>query len=343
MTASNPVPTASVLLWERVVAGDPGPDWLKAQGLDVKLGLPSRDSSYRAHAAADFVADARGCSGVLISGGIRITDDVLAQLPQLRVVSKIGVGVDTVDVLAATRRGVLVCNTPGGNDSVFVAEHAMSLMLALRKQLHVWTRDYLQRGGWRRAQVFASGIDGTTVGIVGFGRIGRELARRLAGWQVTVLIHDPWATALPAGVTSVELDELLVRSDQVSLHCPAAANGQPLLDARRFGLMRPGAVLINTARASLVDRSALLASLDEGRLAGAAIDVFDPEPPPPDDPLLAHPRILATPHVASWTTEGFFGRRRQAAENLAMALLGRPGASIVNPQARGPGSTHGPG
>ncbi|MDR7095569.1 2-hydroxyacid dehydrogenase [Hydrogenophaga laconesensis] len=319
-----------VLIWERVMPDDPSIPWLREQGFDVRLGKPNHDPAYRRHLEADFIADASGCEGVLISGGIRITPGVMDALPGLKVISKIGIGVDTVDVAAATARGIAVCNTPGGNDSVAVAEHALALLLALRKQLHVWTREYLQSGGWRNPQVFSGGLDGSTLGIAGFGRIGRALAQRVAGWNVRVLVHDPLARDLPPGVQAVDMDELLAQSDAVSLHCPALPGDRPLLDTAALARMKKGAVLINTARATLVDAAALIAALDAGTLAGAAFDVFDPEPPARDDPLLAHPRVLSTPHVASWTWEGFFGRRQQAAENLARVVRGEPGASIVN-------------
>jgi phosphoglycerate dehydrogenase-like enzyme len=329
----NTLRRPTVLIWERVVPGDDCVARLQAQGLDVRLGRPNRDASYRRHRAEDFVADAQGCVGALISGGIRITPEVLAALPDLRVISKIGIGVDTVDVAAASAAGVAVCNTPAGNDTVFVAEHAFALMLALAKQLHVWTRSYMQGGGWRRPDVHALGLDGRTLGIVGLGRIGRELARRAAGWNMHVLAHDPWAQEPPAGVDLVALDELLARSEVLSLHCPALPGGAPLLDAPRLALLRRGVLLVNTARASLLDRAAMLAALDDGRLAGVALDVFDPEPPASDDPLLAHPRVMCTPHVASWTHEAFMGRRSQATDNLALVVLGRAGASVVNAQA----------
>jgi D-3-phosphoglycerate dehydrogenase len=319
-----------VLIWERVMPEDPSVPWLRDLGFDVRLGRPTRDPAYRRHEAEDFIADARNCAAVLVSGGIRITRQLMQSLPDLRVISKIGVGVDTIDVPAATELGITVCNTPGGNDSVFVAEHAMALTLALRKQLHVWTREHLQQGGWRRPSVFSVPMDGATVGIVGFGRIGRALAERLAGWNVDIVAFDPMAPQMPPGVRAVSLEELLAASDVVSLHCPAPSNGRPLLDAAALARMKPDAVLVNTARATLVDRAALISALDAGALAGAAFDVFDPEPPARDDPLLAHPRVLSTPHVASWTWQGFFGRRQQAAENIAALLRGQPGASVVN-------------
>lgn len=335
MTPSSS-PDNTLLLWEKVRDEDPSAPWLREQGFEVRLGMPTREPAYRRQLEADLIADARGCGGILVSGGIRITGAVMDALPALRVISKIGVGVDTIDLAAAGERGIAVCNTPGGNDSIAVAEHAMALLLGLRKQLHVWTQAHLREGGWRRPEVFSGFIDGSTVGIVGFGRIGRALAQRLVGWNVTVLIYDPWARDLPLGVESVPLEELLQRSDAVSLHCPAQADGRPLLDAAALARMPSHAVLINTARAALVDSAALIAALDTGALAGAAFDVFEPEPPARDDPLLTHPRLLCTPHVASWTWEGFFGRRQQAAENLALYLRGQPGAAIANADSLDP-------
>lgn len=318
------------VLWERVVAGDTSAAFLEAQGIEVRLGRPNLDPAYRTHRAQDFIEDLQGAHGVLISGGIRVSADVIRALPDLRVISKIGIGVDTVDIDAATAADIAVCNTPHGNDTVYVAEHAMTLLLALMKQLHVWTRPYMTGGGWRSPATFASSLDERTVGIVGFGRIGREFAQRLSGWNVRILVYDPYASDLPASVERVALEELLASSDVISLHCPPLPDGRPLLDSAALKRLRNGALLVNTARAALVDRQALLAALDAGQIAGAAIDVFDPEPPASNDPLLTHPKILTTPHVASWTHEAFFGRRRQAAENLAHVLLGRAGASVVN-------------
>jgi D-3-phosphoglycerate dehydrogenase len=327
---TRPDPDNTLLLWEKVRDEDPSAPWLREQGFDVRVGLPTRDPAYRRQREADLIADAQGCAGILVSGGIRITGEVMDALPVLRVISKIGVGVDTIDLDAASTRGIAVCNTPGGNDSVAVAEHAMALLLALRKRLNVWTQGHLRDGGWRRPEVFSGSIDGSTVGIVGFGRIGQALAARLAGWNVQILVFDPWARDLPPGVQSVSLEALLERSDAVSLHCPAPADGRALLDAAALAHMPAHAVLVNTARAALVDTAALVAALDAGLLAGAAFDVFDPEPAPLDHPLLAHPKLICTPHVASWTWDGFFGRRQQAADNLAKFLRGQPGACVVN-------------
>ena len=322
-----------ILLWERVDAQDGSLPWLRAQGIEVKLGRMNDDPSIARYAEADLIADAAGCVGLLGSGGARITRNVIQSLPGLRVVSKVGVGVDNIDVAAASERRIAVCHTPDDNDSVAVAEHALALLMALRKQLNVWTTAFMRDGGWRSPQTFAGRLEGSTVGIVGFGRIGRALAQRLAGWGVQILVHDPLTGALPPGVRATSLDELLGACDAVTLHCPALPGNAPLLDAVALARMRPHAVLINTARASLVDRAALALALGQGALAGAAIDVFDPEPPVRSDPLLGLAQVICTPHVASWTREGYYRRRQQAAENLVRQLRGQPGASVANASA----------
>jgi phosphoglycerate dehydrogenase-like enzyme len=241
------------------------------------------------------------------------------------------VGVDNIDVAAATARRIVVCHTPDEDDSATVAEHAIALMLALVKQLPAWPASHLRGGGWRTSQVFTGRLAGRTVGIVGYGRIGRAVSQRLQGWGVDLLCHDAAPVTPAAGVRHVPLADLLQASDVVSLHCPAAAGG-PLLDETALRAMKPGAWLVNTARASLVDGAALARALHEGRLAGAAVDVFHPEPPLPDDPLLHAPNTILTPHVASWTHEGYFRRRRVAAENVLRVLRGQGGAHVVNPE-----------
>ena len=323
----------AVLLWERLDPQDESVDWLRRQGLDVRLGRHNDDRAGARYAEAELIADATDCVGMLGSGGAQITRTVLQALPRLRVVSKVGVGVDNIDVSAASERRIAVCHTPDEDDAVAVAEHALALLLALRKRLNVWNCALLRDHGWRSATTFASRLEGSTVGIVGFGRIGRALAQRLTGWGVQILACDPQPGMLPPGVRAATLVDLLSASDTVSLHCPALPGGAALLDAVALARMRPGAVLVNTARGSLVDTLALVEAVRSGSLSGAAIDVFDPEPPDPTHPLLSLPQVICTPHVASWTREGYYRRRRQAAENMVRQLRGLPGAVVANAAA----------
>ena len=319
-----------VLVWERVDPADRSLPWLRAQGIEVVLGRPNEVPDYRRYSERDLIADAQGCAGLLGSGGARITREVIEALPDLKVISKIGVGVDNIDVATSSERGIAVCHTPDDGDAAAVAEHAFALMLALLKQLPVWPVSFMREGGWRSAQTFTAGLAGRTVGVVGGGRIGSAFVQRLAGWGAHVLLADPALHTAPVGAQRVSLEDLLARSDVVSLHCPAPPHGAALLGSVQLATMKPGAVLINTARAALVDAAALADALHGNRLGGAAVDVFAPEPPRPDDPLLHAPRVILTPHVASWTREGYLRRRQQAAENLVWVLNGQPGAQVVN-------------
>lgn len=324
--------TERVFLWERLDARDTSVAWLRDQGVEVRPGRLNDDATLTRYPEHLLVADAAGCAAMIGSGGARITRAVIQALPALRVVSKIGVGVDNIDVAAATARRIAVCHTPDEDDSAAVAEHALALMLALVKQLPAWPASHVRSGGWRGSELFTGRLAGRTVGIVGFGRIGRAVAQRLQGWGVELLCHDPVAGEPVAGVRPVALAELLQRSDVVTLHCPAPRDGRPLLDAAAIASMKPGALLVNTARSALVDGAALARALHAGHLAGAAVDVFHPEPPARDDPLLQAPGTILTPHVASWTHEGYFRRRRVAAENAVKVLRGQPGAHVVNPE-----------
>jgi len=321
-----------VFLWERLDPRDESFAWLQAQGVLPCPGRLNGDASLARYPEAALIADAAGCSALIGSGGARITRTVLEALPDLRVVSKVGVGVDNIDVAVATANGIAVCHTPDEDDSTSVAEHAMALMLALVKQLPAWPVAHVRSGGWRTPSVFTGRLAGQTVGVVGFGRIGRALAQRLQGWGVDLICHDVLPVAPGAGVRPVPLAQLLHDSDVVTLHCPPPADGRPLLDEAAIASMKRGSLLINTARSALVDTPALARALHSGRLAGAAVDVFHPEPPAADDPLLHAPNTILTPHVASWTHEGYFRRRQTAAENAIKVLRGQPGAHVVNPE-----------
>ena len=206
------------------------------------------------------------------------TADVLRDCGRPAGHRRVGVGVDSIDLDAASARGVQVATTPGANEHA-VADHAVGLMLAVLRRIPQLDRD-VRAGGWHRTGPSTPRqLTGATVGLVGYGHIGRRVAARLRGFDVQLLVHDP---ALPAGdpETSIALDDLLRRSDVVSLHCPLMSSTRHLIDARALALMRPEAVLVNTSRGGVVDERALLAALRGGSIAGAALDVFDGEPPP---------------------------------------------------------------
>jgi len=253
----------------------------------------------------------------------RFTEAVFRACPRLRLISIWGTGVDNVDLAAATRHGVTVTNTPEVNADA-IAEHAVALMLALARRLPAMDRA-VKAGEWPRGLL--TQLRGKTLGVVGLGAIGRRVARlgralgmRLLAWTP----HPNPALVAELGVELVGLEDLLAAADVVSLHLRLTPETEGLLDRARLGLMRPGALLINTARGALVEREALLEALQEGRLGGAGLDVFHDEPLPPDDPLLGFDHVILTPHNAGMTPEVIEAGLQLAVENIERFLRGRP-------------------
>jgi D-3-phosphoglycerate dehydrogenase len=216
-----------------------------------------------------------------------------------------------------------------------VAEHTIALILAVRKQLAFWTSARLQSGGWRDSSCWAAPLRGSTIGIIGLGRIGRAVARRLQNWDVTILASDIAEVVPEPGVRLVPLDALLSAADIVTVHADARPSNRNLLDEHRIGSMKSGAVLVNAARGSLVDVAALARALTSGHLAGAALDAFDPEPPGREYPLFDLPNVVLTPHVAAWTQAVLADMGWLGARNLWQMLNGELPESLVNPEALG--------
>jgi D-3-phosphoglycerate dehydrogenase len=256
--------------------------------------------------------------GIVIRSGTQLTADVLADQSRLKVIVRAGVGVDNIDVPAATRQGIVVMNTPGGN-TVSTAEQTMALMLSLARNLPQANAS-LKGGKWDRNKFTGNQLEGKTLGIIGLGRVGLAVARRSQGFGMKVVGFDPFLTAERAtelGVESVPgLDDLWARCDYITLHTPLSAETRRLIDAEAIARMRPGVRIINCARGGLIDEPALLAALDSGHVAGAAIDVFDPEPPAADDPLVLHPKTVVTPHLGASTEEAQLAVAEEAARLL---------------------------
>jgi glyoxylate reductase len=258
----------------------------------------------------------------------RIDAERLARLPKLAVVATVSVGYDNVDVAAARAAGVAVCNTPGVLDET-TADLAFALLLSASRLLSEAERD-LRSGawsGWGLLQHLGQDVHGATLGIVGYGRIGRAVARRAAGFGMRVLHHTRHDTG-ERGWTA-DLDELLRRSDAVSLHVPLADSTRHLIDARRLALMRPTAVLVNTARGPVVDEEALAVALEEGRLFAAGLDVYEREPDV-HPRLLAAPRTVLLPHVGSASVATRTRMARLACEGVRAVLAGETPANIVH-------------
>jgi D-3-phosphoglycerate dehydrogenase len=274
-----------------------------------------------------------------IVGHAWITAELLAQLPRLQVIARRGVGYERVDVAAVRASGKVATIAVGGNDAS-VADHALAMMLALGRRLGE-SKARMLNGDW--AIALGSDLYGKTVGIVGLGRIGRGVARRLAGFDARVLAYSPdpdWRYGNETGVQHVDLDTLLAESDYVTLHAPLVEETRLLIDARALNRMKPTAFLINTARGGLVDDHALLEALLDGAIAGAGLDVFLSETDPiyraTTEALLALPNVVATPHSGASTHEGL-QRTNLIAAQCAVAVLdgGMPPESCVIADGRG--------
>ncbi len=275
--------------------------------------------------SAEIVADVADAEAIVASGLLRCDGALMDRAPGLRVVSRTGIGVDNVSLEDATARNIAVCNVPDG-PTISTAEHALALLLATAKRLRQGERAVREgRAGYASEH---DGIElcGLTLGIVGLGRIGARMAAYGRALGMRVVGYDPFA-----GETDIErlqtLDDLLAVSDVVSLHAPATPATRRMIDPRR---MKRGAILVNAARGALVDEAALLDVLDRGHLAGAGLDVFDPEPPDPAGRLLAHDRVVATPHVASSTSAARDRIWRGAIAQALQVLRGERPAHLVN-------------
>jgi lactate dehydrogenase-like 2-hydroxyacid dehydrogenase len=282
----------------------------------------------------------RGVNGVLTLLMERVDDEFLdAAGPQLKVVSNFAVGYDNVDVPACTRRGIPVGNTPGVLTEA-TADQAMALLLAVARRIPEG-RDYVLRDQWQSWSpmlLLGRDLSGSTLGIVGFGRIGREVARRGRGFGMKVLYFNrsraPVEVEGELGAEQVTLDELLARSDFVSLNISLSVETRHLIDAAALAKMKPTAVLVNTARGPVVDQDALVDALRSRRLWGAGLDVTDPEPLRADHPLLQLPNCLVVPHLASATERTRDAMATKAANNLVAGLRGEPLPDQVNPEVR---------
>jgi D-3-phosphoglycerate dehydrogenase len=282
-------------------------------------GLVARtDTDHHPLAAADL-AEVVGDADALIVGLDRVDASVLAAAPSLRVVAKHGVGVDNIDVTAAAARGVSVVNAPGSNTGA-VADLAFALLLATVRQI-VPAHTATAAGKWER--FYGPELAGRTLGVIGFGRIGQAVARRAAGFDMTVVAHDPFVPAsriAELGAQPLPLDECLSHADVVTLHVPGTG-GSPLLDAARLALLKPGAYLVNTARGDLVDEHALADALASGRLAGAGLDAFATEPPS-GSPLLTAPNVVLTPHMGAFSDDANAAMGTTVVHDIARVLRG---------------------
>jgi phosphoglycerate dehydrogenase-like enzyme len=273
-------------------------------------------------------------AGAAMASAYRYDAALMDHAPELRVISRTGIGYDLVDVAEATRRGIAVCNTPDG-PTVSTAEHAVTLILAVAKDVKRSERD-LERGvGDYYSRHAAIELDDRTLGLVGYGRIARRVGRACAGLGMHIVAFDPYLPDSAFGPDvrrAASLGALLTEADVVSVHVPLTDESRGMFGAAEFGRMKRGAVFVNTARGGLVDGDALLAALDAGHLHGAGLDVTDPEPLPVGHPLLGRDDVVVTPHVASGTVEGKIRIFRAALANAIAVLEGQRPDDLVNPE-----------
>jgi len=271
-----------------------GIELLKAQpGWDIVISNPKEYAQHLGDADALFVRSA-----------VKVNADVLAKAPKLRVIGRAGVGVDNVDLPAATAAGVLVMNTPGGN-AVAVAEHTLGLMLCMARSISEAVTS-TKAGKWEKKNFMGSELRGKTLGILGLGYIGQEVAKRARGFEMTIIASDPYASpkiVADLGIPLVSQDDLYAQSDYITLHVAITKETNRMLNDSAFAKMKSVVRIFNCARGELVDGKALARAIQSGKVAGAAIDVFETEPPPAGDPLLALETVLATPHIGGSTRE----------------------------------------
>jgi D-3-phosphoglycerate dehydrogenase len=287
-----------------------GIDLLQRAGLEVDNRPGLKDAA--------LVEALRAADGMVVRSGTRVTAALLENPGKLRAIVRAGVGVDNIDVPAATRKGIVVMNTPGGN-TVSTAELTIAHLMALSRHLPAADAT-MRQGKWERSRLTGTQLAGKTLGVVGLGRIGREVARRAAGLDMKVVGFDPFLApdrAQQLGIeATADLDSLLPRCDYLTVHTPLTTETTNLIGARELGLMKKGARVLNCARGGIINEEALAEALRSGHLAGAGLDVYVQEPPPADHPLVTLPNVVLTPHLGASTTEAQESVALEAAQLL---------------------------
>src|SRR5262245_63741515 len=301
-----------------------GVELLQAAGIEVETRLNLKGD--------ELAAALREFDACIVRSQPKITAECLEKPGKLRAIARAGVGVDNIDVPAATRKGIVVMNTPGGN-SVSAAEHTIALMLALARRVPAADAT-MKGGGWDRNKFVGTEVAGKTLGVIGLGRIGREVARRAAGLDMNVIALDPFVTAAKAAemgyAVAASLDELLPKVDFLTVHVPLSAETKSLIGARELGMMKKSARVLNVARGGIIDEAALAQALAAGTIAGAGIDVFSVEPIAADNPLVKAPNVILTPHLGASTVEAQENVAVEAAQLIANFLLKGQVANAVN-------------
>ena len=295
---------------------------------DIRVSAPGK---LERAALLGTVADA---DALIIRSGVRADAELIAAAPQLKAIARAGVGVDNVDLDAATAPGVVVMNTPGGN-TISTAEHSLALMLALSRHIPQGHQSLAQRR-WERKAFTGVELKGKTLGIIGLGRIGGAIATRAQAFEMSVIAHDPYLPpeiAAAHDVPLLTLDEVYARSDYLSLHALVTDETRGMINAGSIARMKRGIRIINAARGALINSADLADALRSGQVAGAALDVYEQEPPPADHPLIGLPNVVHTPHLAASTADAQITVAVEAAQLIVDYLLNGKAANVCNPAA----------
>ncbi|KAK1290170.1 hypothetical protein QJS10_CPB18g00255 [Acorus calamus] len=326
----------SVQIVTATAATDAKPTVLVAEklgeaGLGLLRGFSNVDCSYNL-SAEELCAKISLCDALIVRSGTKVTREVFeAAKGRLRVVGRAGVGIDNVDLQAATEHGCLVVNAPTAN-TIAAAEHAIALLAAMARNV-AQADASLKAGKWQRNKYVGVSLVGKTIGVLGFGKVGSEVARRAKGLGMHVIAHDPYAPADRAhaiGVELVSFDEAISTADFLSLHMPLTPTTSKIFNEESFAKMKKGVRIINVARGGVIDEDALVRALDDGIVAQAALDVFTVEPPPKDSKLVLHENVIGTPHLGASTVEAQEGVAIEIAEAVVGALKGELAATAVN-------------
>ena len=300
-------------------------DGLPSSAIDLLRQPDWNIDNRQGRSAAELMADLKDADGLIVRSATKVSREIIEAATRLRVIARAGTGVDNVDVPAATARGIVVMNAPGAN-SLSVAELAMGLILSLARNIPAADAS-MKNAKWEKSKFAGAEIRSKTLGLVGLGRIGQEVAARAHAFEMNVVAHDPFISADMATSLFVELvtlDELCARADYISLHVPSLPSTRHLFNAERLAKCTKGVRIINTARGELLDQSALADAIESGHVAGAGLDVFDPEPPQ-DWRLATLPQVVATPHIAASTKEA----QEQVGSETAAALRDFLGEGII--------------
>lgn len=289
--------------------------------VDVNTGMPKED----------LIACIGEYDGLVVRSATKVTADVIAAADKLKIIGRAGVGVDNIDVPAATQKGIVVVNSPEGN-TIAAAELTLAHLLALSRNIPAADAS-VKRGEWERSKFTGVEVYNKTLGILGLGKIGREVAKRAQGFGMRIVAHDPFLSADIAtkiGIDLVGLDELLSRSDYITLHLPKTKDTEGLIGPAEFKKMKDGVRIVNVARGGIIEEAALADALASEKVAGAAVDVYSQEPAAPENPLLSAPRIVTTPHLGASTEEAQSKVAIDVAEQIVDYFNGQPARASVN-------------